>query len=220
MLWVAKEGRYEVLTATVVLGALAVAASMWFWPAALLPAVVWLAVFWFFRDPKRETSVAVGELCSPADGTVTDVTPLDRHEDIGGPAVRVGIFMSLVSVHANRAPCPGRVRTVAHRPGVFLNARSADAGGRNESNALLLDPDPPLPGPIEVRQVAGVLARRIVCHVAPGDVVAAGYRIGFIKFGSRAELVIPRLPGTEVLVKAGDPVFGGLTVLARQPVAK
>jgi len=204
--------------ATLVAGVWCAASAWFFWPLAVPAVVLWLWVLWFFRNPARRRSFATGELCGPADGTVTEVSDLADHPAIPGPVVRIGMFLSLFDVHANRAPCAGTVRRVTYRPGEFLDARHPESGKRNESNTLLIDPNPPMPGPIEVRQVAGLVARRIVCHAREGTHVAIGERFGMIKFGSRTELIIPRLEDTEILVRVGDKVHAGLTIVARQPV--
>ena len=215
---IAKEGLREIVLATLVLGA-AVAVSLWlFWPAAIPFALVWVWVVSFFRDPVRVRQYEPGDLCSPADGRVTEITELDHHEVIGGPAVRIGIFLSIFNAHINRAPCSGRVRALAYRAGEFLDARHPESGQRNESNTVLIDPDEPLPGPVEVRQVSGAVARRIICHLTTDQHVPIGARFGMIKFGSRTELIIPRLADTEVKVQVGDRVRAGLTILACQPV--
>ena len=215
---IAREGLREIVLATLVLGGLAAACVWLFWPAAILPGIVWLWVVSFFRDPRRQRTFEPGDLCAPADGTVTETTEFARYEPIGGPAVRIGIFMSLFNVHINRLPCSGRVRSLSYRAGEFLDARHPESGRRNESNTLLIDPDEPMPGPLEVRQIAGVLARRIICHAAVDQHLPTGARFGLIKFGSRAELIIPRLPDTEIRVSVGDNVRAGLTVVARQRV--
>ncbi len=216
---IAKEGLREIAIATLVLGA-CIAGSVWlFWPIAIPFAIVWLWVLSFFRDPARSRSYAPGELCAPADGTVTEVAALEGHEAIGGPAYRIGMFLSLFNVHINRAPCDGTVRSLAYRSGEFLDARHPESGQRNESNTVLIDPDAPVPGPVEVRQVAGLVARRIICHAKEGDHLLCGERFGLIKFGSRTELIIPRREGTDIKVKVGDKVRAGLTILACQPVA-
>lgn len=217
MIPLAKEGVREMVVATIVLGAMA-SVSIWlFWPAAIPFFIIWLWVLSFFRDPPRRRTYAASELCAPADGTVTEVSKLDEHGSIGGPAVRIGIFLSLFNVHINRAPCCGTVTRVTYRPGAFLDARHPDSGQRNESNTLLIDPRGSIPGPVEVRQVAGLVARRIICHAREGDALTTGSRFGLIKFGSRTELIIPSLPETEILVAVGTKVRGGLTILARQP---
>ena len=215
---IAKEGLREIALATLVLGALASGAEWVYWPLAIPFALVWVWVLSFFRDPQRRRTFERGDLCSAADGTVTEITQLDDYEPLGGPAVRIGVFLSLLNVHVNRSPCNGTVRSRSYRAGEYLDARHPESGRRNESNTLLIDPDGPMPGPIEVRQVAGRVARRIVCHASAGQRLDIGARFGLIKFGSRTELVIPRREGTEILVEMGDKVRAGLTVMARQPV--
>ena len=218
MIPIAKEGMREIVLATIILGA-GVAGGVWlFWPAAIPFVIVWFWVLSFFRDPRREGSYAPGNLCAPADGRVTEVTELEEHELIGGPALRIGIFMSIFNVHASRASCAGRVRAISYQPGEFLDARHPESGRRNESNTLLIDPDAPMPGPLEIRQVAGTLARRIVCHARLAEHLPMGSRFGMIKFGSRTELIIPQGEGTEVRVRVGDRVRAGLTIIAHQPV--
>ena len=214
---IAKEGFREIVLASLVLGALAALGGWLFWPAAIPFVVVWLWVLSFFRDPKRQREYEDGDLCAPADGRVTEIAELERYEPIDGPAVRVGIFLSLFDVHINRAPCTGIVRSLSYQAGEFLDARHKDSGRRNESNTLVIEPEAPMPGPIVVRQVAGLLARRIICHARKDQRLPIGTRFGLIKFGSRTELIIPRLRGTEILVTMGQKVRAGLTVVARQP---
>lgn len=215
---IAKEGLREISLATIVLAALGAGAGYVWWPLAIPFAIVWGWVLSFFRDPKRVRSYAPGEICSSADGTVTEVTTLDHHDAVGGAAVRIGVFLSLFNVHVNRSPCAGKVRSLFHKPGAYLDARHPESGTRNESNTVLIDPDAPMPGPIEVRQVAGLVARRIICNVKVGEHMPIGYRFGLIKFGSRTEVIIPRRPETQIAVQVGDKVHGGLTILARQPM--
>ncbi|MFQ5590966.1 MAG: phosphatidylserine decarboxylase [Phycisphaerae bacterium] len=214
---IAREGLREIAIATVVLGVCAVVTWLIFWPAALPWLAVWICVILFFRDPVRRGVYSAEDVCCPADGRVTEVSELEHYAPLGGPAVRIGVFLGLMDVHINRAPCSGRVRELSYRRGEFLDARHPESGRRNESNTLLIDPDAPMPGPVEVRQVAGLVARRIICHAAADDHLQIGARFGLIKFGSRTELIIPKLRNTEVLVKAGDKVHAGLTIVARQP---
>lgn len=217
---IASEGWREILIAGFVLGAGAVGAGLWTWPAAVPFVAVWLGVLAFFRDPRRENRFEPGALCSPADGTITEITELHNgYGPITRPAVRIGMFLSLFNVHVNRAPCSGKVRSVTHKPGEFLDARRPDSSERNESNTLVIDPPPPMPGPVVVRQVTGFLARRIVCHARPGQILNAGERFGLIKFGSRTELILPQGEGLQIRVKVGDRVRAGLTILASYKVA-
>lgn len=216
---IAREGLREIALATVVLGLLAWGAAWASWPLAIPFALVWVWVLSFFRDPIRLGTFERGDLCAPADGTVTEITLLDNYEPLGGPAIRIGMFLSLFNVHVNRSPYSGTVRSLSYRAGEYLDARHPESGKRNESNTLLIDPDAPLLGPIEVRQVAGFIARRIICHARANQHLNIGERFGLIKFGSRTELVIPQRSGTEILVKLGDQVRAGLTVMARQPLS-
>lgn len=217
---IAKEGLREILLATLVLGGLTAGAAWIFWPLAIPFVVVWVWVLSFFRDPPRRREFLPDELCSPADGTVTEIAELEDHPSFEGPAIRVGMFLSLFNVHINRSPCSGRVRSLSYRAGEFLDARHPESGRRNESNTLLIDPDPPIPGPVEVRQVAGLVARRIICHAKANEHLVTGQRFGLIKFGSRTELIIPRRDDTEICVRLGDQVKAGLTIIARQATSK
>lgn len=215
---IAKEGFREIAAATLLLGACAFALGWLFWPLAIPFIVVWIWVLSFFRDPPRRGHFEPGDICCPADGTVTEIIELDSHDAFEGPVVRVGIFLSLFNVHINRVPCTGRVRAMAYQAGEFLDARHPESGRRNESNTILIDPTEGLPGPVEVRQVAGLVARRIICHANLFDQLRIGARFGLIKFGSRTEVVFPRIEGMEVRVSLGDKVKGGLTVVANLPV--
>ncbi len=209
-------GRREWLTSSIV-GAAAVAAPAWagWWWASAGAVAVWLAVLWFFRDPRRRPppGLEAGALLSPADGRVTAVEAVAHHAAAGGPALVVRIFLSVLDVHVNRSPAGGRVVSVEHRPGRYHDARSPLSAAENESNlvTLLLDDG----RTVGVRQIAGRIARRIVCAVAPGDRLERGQRYGMIKFGSGVELILPRRDGAQVLVRPGDRVAAGRTVLAR-----
>lgn len=216
---IAREGLREIVLGTIVLGALTALGWWLYWPLAIPSIIVWMWLISFFRDPPRRRSYEAGDLCSPADGTVTEIVEIAEYQPLGGPAIRIGIFLSLFNVHINRAPCNGTVRAVTYRAGEFLDARHPESGTRNESNTLLIDPDPPMPGPIEVRQVAGLVARRIICHAVAGSVLSIGARFGLIKFGSRTELIIPHDSATQVTVRVGDKVRAGLTIVARQTAA-
>ncbi len=203
--------------ATVVLGGAAwLLVGLGWWPGAVPLVLVWVWAISFFRDPRRIPRLAPGELCAPADGRVTEIARLDHDDRVGGPAVRVGIFLSIFNVHINRSPCAGTVHSVEHRPGKFLDARDPNSGRLNESNTLVIDPHEPIRGPVVVRQVAGKVARRIVCHPVEGSELSAGGRFGMIKFGSRTELIVPDDGAVEITVRIGSRVRAGLTVVARQ----
>ena len=214
-------GRREWLGGSLVLGLacaalidLATTMSAWFWPALAVPAALWAWLLWFFRDPSREAPQGAGLLVSPADGTVADVTLLGPDSPLGREGVQVGIFMSLFDVHVNRSPEAARVERVEYRKGSFLDARDVGASSRNESATIHMT----CTGeggefPIVVRQVAGLLARRIVTDVSAGEPLHRGQRIGMIKFGSRVELMAPRDRAAQVRVAVGQEVRAGQTVL-------
>lgn len=216
---IAREGIREIALATLVLGGLAVLAGWMYWPLCIPFVVIWLWVLSFFRDPRRVGSYGPGELCSPADGTVTEISRVESDEWLGGPAIRIGIFLSLFNVHINRVPCGGTVRRVHYKAGEFLDARVPESSQRNEANTILIDPDPPIHGPIVVRQVAGLVARRIISYAAAGSRFRTGDRFGLIKFGSRTELIIPDDGRPQVLVEVGQAVRAGLTIVVRQTSA-
>lgn len=161
----------------------------------------------FFRDPERTVPGAAGAVLAPADGRVMDVR--DGIDDrFVGPARRVSIFLSPLDVHVNRAPIGGRVASVEHRKGGFAPAYRPESE-RNEQTAIALEGDGVR---VVVRQIAGVVARRVVCRVRPGDTLAAGDRFGLIRFGSRTDVVMPATARVEVRV--GDRVRGGESIVA------
>ncbi len=188
-------------------------AAVWIWwgPAAAGP--VWLlpiAVTLFFRDPERSPSQAPDLVLSPADGTVMHAGPaLPADAPDATPWLQVTIFLSLLDVHINRAPVYGRVTRVDYHPGTFLPAYKPSAS-KNERSEIWFDHDGV---PIVARQVVGVLARRVVCRLQPGDNVEAGARLGLMKFGSRMDVFVP--PTAVLAVTAGAKVRAGDTVLAR-----
>lgn len=207
----AEYGGDELLLITVACGLAGYALSRVHPALALIPLVPFAIVVWFFRDPNRSGTDAREIMLSPADGTVSDITELDETRFIKGRAIRIGIFLSPFNVHVNRTPCDGLVQMVEHKAGEFLPAYNPEAPTRNESAALGLELDGGLR--IIVKQITGILARRIVCEVEPGDRLTRGQRYGMIKFGSRTELYIPVEACGEVRVKIGDKVTGGLTEL-------
>lgn len=193
----------------------ATVAAGWFrWWLAIVPGILLLFVLWFFRDPPRRVPQEPGLMISPADGTVAEVTRLDHDPFVGGPAVRIGIFLSIFNVHVNRAPCRSRVIALRYNRGEFLNALDPASALRNENMWIALEDDQPPYRRMVVRQIAGAIARRIVCQLRPGEVLQRGQRFGMIKFGSRTELILAASPMLKVEAAVGQKVKGGLTVLA------
>ena len=192
-------------------GATFAAAGMW----AVLPAAAAAALLGFYRDPPRRVVRDPAALLAPADGRVLAVERGVEFPEAARPGLRIVIFLSVLDVHVNRSPCAGVVRSVRYQPGRFHDARRREATRHNESNTLLIDPDPPLPGPVRVRQVAGLLARRIVCSAREGERLEAGQRYGMIKLGSQTEIVIPDDDRWQVLVHEASRARAGLTTLAR-----
>lgn len=203
----------EVLAITLIGLLLTVAAALTLGWWALLPGLLTGALLSFYRDPPRRVPLDDRTLLSPADGRVMCVER--RPGSAGRPQVRIVIFLSVANVHVNRSPCRGRVADVRYRAGQFLNALRPAATELNERNTLTIEPAAPLPGPVEVTQIAGLLARRIVCAVRPGAELAQGQRFGMIKLGSQTELCVPDDPRWGVLVRVGQAVRGGVTPLLR-----
>jgi phosphatidylserine decarboxylase len=201
---------------TVLIGVAVTAASAFFfgwW--AILPAVITLALLSFYRDPPRRVPVGEGLVLAPADGRIVAIERDLPGPDGQGRWLRIMTFLAVYNVHVNRSPCAGRISGLAYRPGKFVNALRNDADTCNECNTVTLTPGAPLPGPVYVRQIAGVLARRIVCAVKEGQEVAAGERIGMIKLGSRTELRLPESEDWQVLAQVGQRVAAGKTVLVQ-----
>ncbi|HEU5304934.1 MAG TPA: phosphatidylserine decarboxylase [Gemmatimonadales bacterium] len=192
-----------------VLGPAAVAAGLWLTGHRRLAApfaAASLASLGFFRDPEREVVASANTVLAPADGTVREV--VDDIDEWVGPAVRVSIFLSPLNVHINRAPIGGLVAETDHQRGRFLAAWKSEASRVNERCVINFQGDT---ARVTVVQIAGMAARRIVCRVRAGDKVAAGDRIGMIRFGSRTDCLMPR--GTDVRVRTGQRVVAGMTVL-------
>lgn len=171
-------------------------------------ALASLAAAGFFRDPDRYPPAIEGAVLAPADGRVTSIERM--LDPFVGDAVQVSIFLSPVDVHVNRAPISGVVVAKQYVPGRFQPAYRRESGSANERCILHIQG---ADARVTVTQVAGILARRIVCRVGPGDKLQAGERFGMIRFGSRTDCYVPR--GTDVWVKPGDRVVGGVTVVGR-----
>ena len=199
------------------LSLLAVAAALrwitgdWIWSAA--PVLLAAFFLWFFRDPQRTVPVGYGLIVSPGDGLVTETTSISTPE---GSRQRISIFLSVFDVHVNRAPIGGVLSRVRYQKGQFLNAMNPASAERNEQNTVTVRGQGPDGGyEVTFKQIAGLLARRIVFRCNEGQSVERGQRVGLIKFGSRVEIVIPS--SAVLRVKVGDRVKGGASVLAAMP---
>ena len=201
-----KEGYYFGLPLLLLGGA----AYMVQWTIAAIALVcVALFVFSFFRDPERVIPSEPGAIVSPGDGRVVVVTD---EEDAGRPGKRISIFLAVWNVHVNRAPAAGVITKLEYRPGKFLAAMRERASTENEQNVFTLSTDA---GEMVFKQIAGLIARRVVSWKQEGERVARGERIGLVRFGSRVDVWLPK--DAEILVKLGENVKGGSSVLARWP---
>ena len=199
---------------TIVLAAVAAGLYLLHPLLVVLPILVEIWLIAFFRDPERPVSQEAGVYVSPADGMVSDIGEMEECDVLGEPAVRIGIFLSVFNVHVKRMPCAGKVASVVYRKGKFINALSHnECSVKNEANTVVLvnEAGKPVAG---VRQLVGLIARRIVCVVKVGDQVNRGERYGMIKFGSRTELYIPRRLHPQVKVQVGQKVCGARDILA------
>jgi phosphatidylserine decarboxylase len=172
-----------------------------------VPALVLAGFFlWFFRDPERTVPDTAGAVVSPADGKVTDVSPVTLD---GGRRIRISIFLNVFDVHVNRSPIAGVIREVRYQRGKFLNAMDATSAQHNEQNIVKVEGEGQS---VIFKQIAGLLARRIVFQKQVGDRVQRGERVGLIKFGSRVDVLLSA--SASLQVKVGDRVKGGASVLA------
>jgi phosphatidylserine decarboxylase len=187
----------------------------WFrWYLFPIGAVPLALLVYFFRDPARHIPLGPGLVVSPADGTIAEIETVSYDPFIDGPAIRLGIFLSIFNVHVNRAPLYCRVLRLVYNPGEFRNALDPASAGVNENMWLGCEEAAPPYRRFSVRQIAGAIARRIVCDVRPGEVLQRGQKFGMIKLGSRTELVLPAEDGLSIDVKVGDKVAAGSTILA------
>ena len=204
--WLAREG-WPFIAA---IGALALA-------AALLAGLAWSIPLWlilafviqFFRDPPRQIRAGPRAVVSPADGRIVKVEAV-RDPNTGGDTLLISVFMNVFNVHSNRAPVDGVVERIQYRPGAFINADLDKASEQNEANLIVLRTQGG--EPVSVVQVAGLIARRILCYAKVGDQLVRGQRFGFIRFGSRVDVYLPR--SVRPMVAVGDPVYAGTSVLA------
>jgi phosphatidylserine decarboxylase len=175
---------------------------LWSAPAWLLAAFC----LWFFRDPERQVPAAAGAIVSPADGKVTAIAPVVAD---GAERVRISIFLNVFNVHVNRSPIAGVIRNVVYKRGKFINAMDANSAEENEQNIVTVEGEGHT---VVFKQIAGLIARRIIFTKKVGDRVALGERVGLIKFGSRVDVVLPS--DCQVAVKIGDHVKGASSILA------
>jgi phosphatidylserine decarboxylase len=180
-------------------------------PIVVIP---WAFLLYFFRDPDRVIPADTSALVSPADGTVTNIEQVDEPDFSGSKALRISIFLSVFDVHVNRIPRTGHVVGLRYFPGTFLDARKPESGVVNEQFWVDLEENNP-PRRIRVKQISGAVARRIVNWLRLDEPVWAGARFGMIKFGSRTDVLIPPTDPVDVLVKVGDKVKGGSSILLR-----
>ncbi len=195
------------VVAVLAIAAVALWALGWYKAAAVVTA---LCVFslWFFRNPERVIPAGEGLVVAPADGKVVFVGEVNETRYLNARALKVSIFMSVFDVHVNRAPESGRVAEIRYNKGKFFSANLDKASLDNEQNAVIMDTPR---GRLMFVQIAGLIARRIVCWTNPGDTLTRGERFGLIMFGSRLDLYMP--PGTEIRVKNGDRTKAGETVI-------
>jgi len=212
----AKEGLLFIAVAAVIaLAAFAVALNRQSWPLWLLAFLLTLVALWvayFFRDPERTGDRGERLVVAPADGRVVMITEVDEPVFMHGRATRVSIFMNVFNVHVNRYPVSGTVQYVNHAEGKFLNAAIEQASLENEQASVGIEAGTHR---ILVRQIAGLIARRIVCYSRVGDQAEQGARFGLIRFGSRVDVFVP--PDAPLRVKVGETTVAGTTVLAELP---
>ena len=212
----AREGLlFIAIAALIAVGTFAFALNRRSWPlwlAAVLLVVVAIWVAYFFRDPERTGERGERLVIAPADGKVVQITEVDEPAFLKEKAIRISIFMNVFNVHVNRYPVSGVVRYVQYNPGKFLNAAHDKASLENEQSSVGIESGS---NRFLVRQIAGLIARRIVTYSKSGDSAKQGERFGLIRFGSRVDVFVP--VGTTIKVKAGEHTSAGTTLLAELP---
>ncbi len=212
----AREGiAFIVIAALVACGAFGLAVTRRSWPLWLAAFVFTLLALWvayFFRDPERTGERGERVVIAPADGKVIQVVEVDEPTFMKERAVRISIFMNVFNVHVNRYPVSGTVRYVEHKAGKFVNAAAESASMENEMVSVGIEAGSQH---VLVRQIAGLIARRIVTYSKEGEVVRQGDRMGLIRFGSRVDVFLPA--ATRVAVKVGDVTYAGVTLIAELP---
>jgi phosphatidylserine decarboxylase len=202
-----RDGYIYGLSLLAVAGVLAWATDIWVW--SVVPVLLAAFFLWFFRDPQRAIPKGEGVVVSPADGVVTETVRIETPQ---GPRQRVSIFLNVFDVHVNRSPIAGEVTSVRYQKGKFLNAMNQECAERNEQNIVTVHGEGM---EIVFKQIAGLIARRIVFNHGVGDQVERGQRVGLIKFGSRTDIILPA--EAEIRVKTGQRVKGGSSIIAEMP---
>ena len=223
LMTITKHGLREVAALTIVLLSMCAVGAWLGWTVcwgfgfiSVLSLIVWGWVLWFFRDPTRTIPTGEGLFVSPADGIVADITPLGPESKLTENGVQIGIFMNIFNVHVNRIPCDGQIEDIVYRKGTFLDVRDPNASERNESATIrMTHTHGGKKYTVIVRQIAGLIARRIVTALEKGQTVTRGQRMGMIKFGSRLELLLPQELAGEICVSITQPVRAGETILAK-----
>ena len=212
----AREGLiFIVIAAAIAAGTFAFALNRRSWPlwlTAVLMVVIAIWVAYFFRDPERTGERGQRLVIAPADGKVVQVTEVDEPAFLHEKAIRISIFMNVFNVHVNRYPVSGVIRYVQYNPGKFFNAAAEKASLENEQSSVGIESGS---NRVLVRQIAGLIARRIVTYSRDGQRVTQGDRMGIIRFGSRVDVFVPT--SARPLVRVGDPTFAGVTIVAELP---
>lgn len=204
--------RYEGLPFIVIAGLAAVILGLLWSPLFWIGAIITGWIAYFFRDPARVSPQDANLVLSPADGTVAAIGHAVPPEELGlgtDPLPRVSVYMTVLNCHVNRAPVAGHVARVAYKPGKFVNAELDKASEDNERNCLVIETQH---GPVGVVQIAGLVARRILCWTSEGEELAAGQRFGMIRFGSRLDVFLPA--GATITVSEGQTAIAGETTIA------
>jgi phosphatidylserine decarboxylase len=205
-----RDGYIYGLSLLAVAWVLAWATGTWVW--SIVPILLGAFYLWFFRDPKRKVPAGEGLIVSPADGLVTETVRIETPE---GPRQRISIFLSVFDVHVNRSPIAGEITAVRYQTGKFLNAMNQECADRNEQNIVTVRGEGM---EIVFKQIAGLIARRIIFHHREGDRIERGQRVGLIKFGSRTDVILPA--EVEIRVRTGQRVRGGSSIIAEMPASE
>ncbi|QGT99411.1 Phosphatidylserine decarboxylase [Candidatus Syntrophocurvum alkaliphilum] len=204
--YIAREGLPFILLFTL----LSIICLYFFYNLAIIPLLLTFFCIYFFRDPERVLTDTKDMIVSPADGKIMSIEEINEQKYLNKKVIKVSIFLSVFDVHINRIPIDGKVLTVHNVGGIFLPAYKKDASDKNVRTYIILETNW---GKVMVAQITGLIARRIVCRVKPGDNVFIGDRYGLIKFGSCTEIYMPL--EAEILVKPGDKVRGGESIIAK-----